>query len=116
MSGRAVRPRPVRQYLALNWPLENGWAAYNSLQLIAYFVTVFVAAPLAFVTGLGMSPALSTGFKRISRLLSIQTARSLHFLVMIWFLLFIVLHVTFVATTGLLRNLNHIYRGKNDRG
>ena len=104
------------QYLSLDWPLENGWAAYNSLQLLAYFVTVFVAAPLALVTGLGMSPALSTRFKRVSRLLSIQTARSLHFLVMIWFLLFIVLHVTFVATTGLLRNLNHIYLGSNDRG
>ena len=73
-------------------------------------------APLALVTGLGMSPALSTRFKRVSRLLSIQTARSLHFMVMIWFLLFIVLHVTFVATTGLLRNLNHIYLGSNDRG
>ena len=103
-------------YLSLHWPVENGWAAYNSLQLLAYFVTVFVAAPLAFVTGLGISPALSTRFKRISRLLSIQTARSLHFLVMIWFLLFIVLHVTFVVTTGALRNLNHIYLGSNDHG
>jgi DMSO/TMAO reductase YedYZ molybdopterin-dependent catalytic subunit/thiosulfate reductase cytochrome b subunit len=104
------------QYLSLNWPTENGFAAYNSLQLMAYFITVFVAAPLALITGLGMSPALSTRFKRVSKVLSIQTARSLHFLVLVWFLLFVVLHVTFVATTGLLRNLNHIYTGTNDRG
>jgi len=104
------------QYLSLDWPLENGWAAYNSLQLLAYFITVFVAAPLALLTGLGMSPALSTRCKRISKVLSIQTARSLHFLVMIWFLTFLLLHVTFVATTGLLRNLNHIYLANNDRG
>jgi len=104
------------QYLSLNWPVENGFAAYNGLQLIAYFLTVFIAAPLALITGLGMSPALSTRFTRISRVLSIQTARSLHFLVLIWFLLFIVLHVTFVATTGLLRNLNHIYGGTNGNG
>jgi len=104
------------QYLSLDWPLENGWAAYNSLQLLAYFITVFLAAPLALLTGLGMSPALSTRFKRISKVLSIQTARSLHFLVMIWFLTFLLLHVTFVATTGLLRNLNHIYLASNDRG
>ena len=82
------------QYLSLDWPTENGWVAYNSLQLLAYFITVFIAAPLAFITGLGMSPALSTRFKRISRVLSIQTARSLHFLVLVWFLLFIVMHVT----------------------
>jgi sulfoxide reductase catalytic subunit YedY len=102
------------QYLSLNWPTENGWVAYNSLQLLAYFITVFVAAPLAVITGLGMSPALSTRFKRISKVLSIQTARSLHFLVLVWFLLFIVIHVTLVFTTGLLRNLNHIYAGRND--
>ena len=35
------------QYLSLDWPAENGWVAYNGLQLIAYFVTVFIAAPLA---------------------------------------------------------------------
>jgi sulfoxide reductase catalytic subunit YedY len=102
------------QYLSLNWPLDNGWVAYNSLQLIAYFITLFVAAPLALITGLGMSPALSTRFKRISRTFSIQTARSLHFLVLVWFLVFIVVHTAMVFSTGLLVNLNHIYPGRND--
>jgi len=101
------------QYLSLDWPTENGWVAYNSLQLIAYFVTIFVAAPLALITGLGMSPALSTRFKRISRVLSIQTARSLHFLVLVWFLAFIVAHVALALTTGALRNLNHIYAAQD---
>ncbi len=61
-----------------------------------------------------MSPALSTRFKRLSRVLSIQTARSLHFLVLVWFLVFIVTHVVFVFTTGLRDNLNHIYAGRDD--
>jgi methionine sulfoxide reductase catalytic subunit len=102
------------QYASLDWPAESGWAAYNALQLIAYFITIFVAAPLALITGLGMSPALSTRFKRISNVFSIQTARSLHFLVLVWFLGFIVMHVTFVFTTGLLVNLNHVYAGRTD--
>ena len=72
------------------------------------------AAPLALITGLGMSPALSTRFKRISNVFSIQTARSMHFLVLVWFLGFIVMHVTFVFTTGLLVNLNHVYAGRTD--
>ena len=113
----AVFPNSVSvliQYLSLHWPTENGWVAYNSLQLFAYFVTIFVAAPLALITGLGTSPALSTRFKRISKVLSIQTARSLHFLVLVWFLFFIVMHVTLVFTTGLLNNLNHIYAARND--
>jgi sulfoxide reductase catalytic subunit YedY len=41
-------------------------------------------------------------------------ARSLHFLVLVWFLGFIVMHVTFVFATGLLRNLNHIYGTRDD--
>ena len=102
------------QYLSLNWPTESSWAAYNGLQLIAYFITVFIAAPLALITGLGMSPALSTRFRRVSTIFSIQTARSLHFLVLVWFLMFIVVHVTMVFTTGLLVNLNHVFAGRND--
>jgi len=61
-----------------------------------------------------MSPALSTRFKRLSTIFSIQTARSLHFLVFAWFLTFIVIHVFFVFTTGQLVNLNHIHAGRND--
>jgi methionine sulfoxide reductase catalytic subunit len=102
------------QYLSLHWPTEHGWTSYNSLQLLAYFLTVFVAGPLAVITGLGMSPALSTRVKAVSRVLSIQVARSLHFLVMVWFVVFIVVHVTLVFTTGALRNLNHVYAGRND--
>lgn len=41
----------VIQYLSLDWPIESGWTNYNSLQLIAYFVTIFIAAPLALITG-----------------------------------------------------------------
>ncbi len=102
------------QYLSLDWPADNSWVAYNGLQMLAYFITVFIAAPLAMITGLGMSPALSTRFKRISSVLSIQTARSLHFLVLVWFLVFIVMHVTLVFTTGLRENTNYMYASRDD--
>jgi DMSO/TMAO reductase YedYZ molybdopterin-dependent catalytic subunit/thiosulfate reductase cytochrome b subunit len=99
------------QYLSLRWPTSDSWVAYNGLQILAYFATVFIAAPLALVTGLGMSPALSTRFHGVSKRLSIQTARSLHFLVLCWFVVFVLVHVTLVFATGFLRNLNHIYAG-----
>jgi methionine sulfoxide reductase catalytic subunit len=34
------------QYLSLQWPKESAWIAYNGLQQLAYFVTIFIAAPL----------------------------------------------------------------------
>ena len=41
------------QYLSLDWPLEGHWVAYNGLQLLAYFVTVFIAAPAGVDHGPG---------------------------------------------------------------
>ncbi len=44
---------------------------------------------------------------------SIRRARAVHFPVMIYFVLFIVAHVTLVLATGALRNLNHMYGGQD---
>ncbi|MGV0632926.1 molybdopterin-dependent oxidoreductase [Mycolicibacillus trivialis] len=102
------------QYLSLDWPDDNGWVAYNGMQLIAYFTTIFIAAPAALITGLGMSPALSQRLTVISKRLNIQVARSLHFLVLVYFLFFIVVHVTLVFATDALRNLNHMFASRDD--
>lgn len=102
------------QYLSLDWPTDNGWVAYNSLQLLAYFFTVFIAAPAALLTGLGMSPAVSMRLTHISKRLNIQLARSLHFLVMAYFLFFILVHVTLVFATDAVRNLNHMFAARDD--
>lgn len=102
------------QYASLAWPTENGWVNYNSLQLIAYFTTVFIAAPLAVVTGLRMSAAWPSGVARMNRLYPIGLARTIHLPVMIYFVVFIVTHVTLVLATGALRNLNHMYGVRDD--
>ncbi|TWP35761.1 oxidoreductase [Leekyejoonella antrihumi] len=104
------------QYLSLNFPANHGWVAYNGLQLLAYFITVFIAAPLALITGLGMSPALSTRFHRFSRVFHIQLARSIHSLVMMWFVFFIVVHVTMVFVTGARENLNAMFAARDSNG
>lgn len=102
------------QYVSLNWPLENGWVNYNALQLLAYFVTVFIAAPLAMLTGIRMAPGLAARFKSIERVYPVQLARLIHFPVMLYFALFIVVHVVLVLSTGALRNLNHMFAVRDD--
>ena len=101
------------QYASLYWPTENGWVNYNALQTLSYFAIVFIAAPLAIITGLRMSPAWSTRFGRINRVYPIGVARALHFPTMVFFVAFIVVHVTLVLATGALRNLNHMYWANN---
>jgi hypothetical protein len=49
------------QYLSLQFPMNNSWVRFNSLQLLSYFVTIFVAAPLAIITGLRQGPRSLTG-------------------------------------------------------
>ncbi|WP_369047348.1 cytochrome b/b6 domain-containing protein [Sinomonas sp. P10A9] len=102
------------QYAALEWPLENGWVSYNALQVLAYFVTVFIAAPLSVLTGVRMSNAWPKGPDGINRLFPIELARRLHFPVMIYFVAFTAVHVFLVFATGALRNLNHMYAPSDD--
>jgi thiosulfate reductase cytochrome b subunit len=102
------------QYASLNWPTEDGWTNYNALQLITYFLTVFVAAPLAILTGVRMVPGLAGQFKKIDRIYPVTVARKIHFPVMIYFVAFTVVHVTLVLATGALRNLNHMYGGSDN--
>lgn len=98
------------QYASLDWPTDNAWVNYNSLQVLAYFTTVFIAAPIAIKTGLRLSPIWpEQGW--LHRVFPEQLARSLHVGVMFYFFVFIVIHVTLVMTTGALRNLNMMYAG-----
>lgn len=93
-------------------PEPNGFYQYNALQQLSYFTVVFVLAPLAVVTGPSMSPALTNRFRWYPRLPgNRQIGRSLHFLIMCAFVLFLVCHVAMVALTGFVRNMNHIVVG-----
>jgi sulfoxide reductase catalytic subunit YedY len=96
-------------------PEPNGFYHYNALQQLAYFGVVFILAPLAMVTGPSMSPALTNRFTWYPRLPgNRQIGRSLHFLIMCAFVLFVIGHVAMVAITGFVRNMNHMVVGTDD--
>ena len=72
-------------------PEPNGFYHYNALQQLAYFGVVFVLAPLAILTGPSMSPAFTARFTWYPKLPgNRQVGRSIHFLVMCAFVVFIV--------------------------
>ncbi len=97
------------QYVSFDWPAENGWNNYNSLQQLAYFITVFVAAPLATVTGFRMSGLWPKKAEKLSKAYPVEWARALHFPIMLYFVAFIIAHVALVFLTGMLGNLNHMF-------
>ncbi len=97
-------------------PEPDGFFAYNGLQQLSYFAVFFVFGPLAILTGIAMSPAVVNRFRWYARLFGgRQAARSIHFLTMLSFVGFIVVHVTMVALSGFVRNMNHIVLGTDDQ-
>lgn len=99
------------QYASLDWPTSPDWAHYNSLQELAYFTTIFVAAPLAILTGVRMSGLWPANKDRLNSIFPVEVARAVHFPVMVYFTVFILIHVILVLANDALRNLNQIYTG-----
>jgi thiosulfate reductase cytochrome b subunit len=101
------------QYLSMDWPAEDSWLNYNALQVLSYGAVVFLLAPLAILTGLRLAPGLAGWWRRYEKAFPLALARTIHSLVMWLFCGFIVVHVVLVFTTGMLRNLNHMYGGSD---
>ena len=100
------------QYASLDWPTENSWVVYNSLQQLAYFTVVFIASPIAILTGLRLSSVWPLEGLLV-RAFPEKLARSLHYPVMLFFLAFTFVHVVLVLTTGALRKLNQMYAARD---
>jgi sulfoxide reductase catalytic subunit YedY len=103
-------------YSTFHFPAEpNGFFHFNALQKLSYFGVVFILAPLAMLTGMAMSPAIENRFHWYPKLFgNRQGARSIHFLVMIAYCVFIVIHVGLVVATGFVRNMNHVVMGTDN--
>src|SRR5699024_3743065 len=101
------------QYASLDWPLEDGWVHYNAMQVIAYFVTVFIAAPLAIISGIRISTWWPDQSDKLNKMYPVEVARAIHFPVMLYFVAFTIIHVFLVFFTGALRNLNHMYTSRD---
>lgn len=103
-------------YATLHLPPEpDGFYKYNALQQLAYFGIVFLVAPLSILSGAAMSPAFDNHWKWYPKLFGgRQSARSLHFLLLIGYVVFIVIHVALVFLTGARQNMNHIVFGRDD--
>jgi len=91
----------VFQHLRFARPSEQEAWSYNVLQRLSYLVVIFVLFPLMIWTGLAMSYGFVSAFPLSVRLLGgHQTARSLHFLVTILLVLFLVVHVLMIFVAG----------------
>jgi sulfoxide reductase catalytic subunit YedY len=86
---------------------------YNPIQQLSYFGVVFLLGPFMIATGAAMSPAIDARFPWYPKIFrGRQVARSLHFLGMIAFVLFIVVHLTMVTVERFPENMGNIALGQ----
>jgi thiosulfate reductase cytochrome b subunit len=79
---------------------EDAWS-YNALQRLTYLLVIFVLFPMVIWTGLAMSPAIASAIPAAVTILGgQQSARTLHFFVSIFLVLFLFVHVAMVALSG----------------
>jgi len=87
-------------------------AKYNIVQRITYTAVVFVLFPLMLWTGLAMSPAVTSVLPiLVTSVDGQQSARTIHFIVAILLMLFVVGHVAMVAIAGFSRQVGAMILG-----
>jgi sulfoxide reductase catalytic subunit YedY len=85
---------------------------FDAVQQLTYAGVIFVLAPMQIVTGPAMSPAIGARFPWYPKIFGgRQGARTLHFLGLIGLILFVIVHLTFVAIDNFQQNIANIVFG-----
>jgi thiosulfate reductase cytochrome b subunit len=93
--------RAVAQHLRFAWPVAADAWSYNLVQRFTYILVIFVLFPVVIWTGLAMSPAFVSAVPSTVTILGgRQSARTLHFLVSVSLVAFLLVHVAMVWLAG----------------
>ena len=103
-------PRDVADHARLRF--RHG-RSYNVLQKLSYAGVMFVLLPLMVLTGLSMSPSFNAAAPwLLDAFGGRQTARTLHFLVMLLLVGFFAVHVLMVLAAGPLNEMRSMITGR----
>jgi thiosulfate reductase cytochrome b subunit len=103
----------LKSHLHLQIRVATGGPQYGLLQKCAYLVVVFLALPLAVLTGLAMSPAITAAYPLLSGMFGgFQSARTIHFFVSVTLVLFLAGHVLMVIKSGFKRQVRAMTIGE----
>jgi thiosulfate reductase cytochrome b subunit len=86
--------------------------SYTPLQKLSYFVVLVILFPLIILTGLTMSPGMNAAWPWLLDVFGgRQTARTIHFAVMMLLVLFFVVHIAMVLLAGPFNELRSMITG-----
>lgn len=105
--------RSIIDHALLRQPKGEEAARYNILQKLAYLIVIFVFGPLIVLMGLSMSPRMDSVLGWLVDLVGgRQSARTLHFLLAMGFVVFFLIHIFEVIVSGVGNELRSIITGR----
>jgi thiosulfate reductase cytochrome b subunit len=109
--------RVVSNHVRLKRPSEEESRSYNVLQRLTYLSVVFLLSPLIIITGLAMSPAVTSVFPVIVNVFGgQQSARTIHFFVSVALVLFLLVHIAMVCLAGFKNRMRAMITGRTAAG
>jgi thiosulfate reductase cytochrome b subunit len=103
----------IARHLRFRRPAEDEAWSYNMLQRLTYLLVIFVLFPLVIWTGLAMSPAVASAIPAAVTVLGgQQSARTIHFFVSGFLVLFLFVHVFMVCLAGFRSRVGAMITGR----
>jgi thiosulfate reductase cytochrome b subunit len=113
LSRRAMSTAIVK-HLRFTRPGEAEAWSYNVLQRLTYLLVIFVMFPLVIWTGLAMSPAIASAFPfAVTAFGGQQSARTIHFFLSVFLLLFLLVHIVMVFAAGFRNRMRAMITGRS---
>lgn len=110
-KGADLKGLPGDALAHLRFRFRHG-RSYTPLQKLSYFTVFFILFPLIILTGLTMSPGMDAAFPFLLDIFGgRQTARTIHFGVMVLLVLFFIVHVIMVLLAGPLNEMRSMITG-----
>ncbi|WP_082366738.1 cytochrome b/b6 domain-containing protein [Ensifer adhaerens] len=111
-SGADIRSLPKSFINHLRFRFDHG-RSYNGLQKLSYAAVLLIFFPLMILTGLTMSPGMDAAWPWLVDLFAgRQTARTIHFVIMILLVIFFVVHIFMVIAAGPINELRSMITGR----
>ena len=99
-------------YITFHIPPASDFHPYDPLQQLTYAAVVFLLGPFMLLTGATMSPAIAARFPWYIKLFGgRQVGRSLHFLSLLAFIGFIIVHTALILIVHFQSNIRDIVLG-----
>lgn len=103
----------IKAHFQMKIAPATGGPHYGPLQKLAYFTIIFVALPMAVITGFTMSPAITAAYPFLLDIFGgYQSARTIHFFTSLTLEIFLIIHIFMIMMSGFRKQMRYMTIGK----